>query len=222
LTVKLVMSDAGFPDPATHIGELHDWLSASAELYLTGDLENQRLAVATALLEVSRYLQRSGFSADLLLAVLRPGHALADLQGNAVDPLFAKRRRVGAPSATIIRSIRTAILASFANSWLEYRANDPRDQKAKLKEAAQKLTSLKIGSVSYAMLKSARERVSTETPDHPTVVFYQRFKSFLDKVTSKFGFERGFKLMIRYVNEHEISRAAGILKTRPIIGTDDE
>lgn len=201
---------------------LRQWLSICAEKYLSDDLDDQRLAVVTALMEVSRYLESIGLPAKAILPIIRPAQALADRQQNELDPMFAKRlqRQGGRPRATASAKWRTALLACFADKWLEVRSGDGRDQKLKLAEAARKMKGPWFEGVSAARLKSARELISCGAKDDDAVLFYKHFKEFFDEVTDRFGGERGFMLMVRYINKHEISQFLKNRKTPPVSTTD--
>ena len=195
---------------------LREQLTHWAKLYVGGELTHQRFAVANALMDVSKYLEANNFPPDTLLPVIRPMIALVALQNNALDQMFSQRLRKGRPSATMNDHIRTAILSVFADVWLEIRAADDRPQPSKLDEAARKMRGSWFGDIDRAKLETAREIVSRELKTHLAVEFAQGFRSFFDDVIDMLGKERAFLLMIRYVNEHEISQSMGILKTPPI------
>lgn len=197
----------------SELDKLRERLSDSAKLYLTSDVDSQRLAVATALFEAARYFEGQDFSPDSLLPIIRPAMALADRENNSIDRLFSQRPRSGRPKSTTGDHMRVAILAVLANAWLRMHRNDGRRQSSQLAEAARHMDGPWFKGVSGATLKTAREIISREAKDHVAVEFAERFSMFFEKAVAAWGERRAFSLMVRYVNEHEISRTSGIFKT---------
>lgn len=202
---------------------LRIYLSDCAEIYLTGDLSSQRLAVVSALLGVAKYLEGQNFGPATLLPVIRPALALADRhQSSALDKMFTERPRDGRPSATTDGHLRTAILATFAEVWLRLCEGDGRKQASKLAEAARKMSGGWFGDISGSQLKTAREIVSREAPSHLVVESADRFSRLFDSVIETVGLERSFAFMVRYVNHHPVSGAMGILKTTPVSSVEED
>ena len=127
--------------------------------------------------------------------------------------MFTQRKRSGRPSATFDAHLRTAILAALANTWLEIHVNDDRTQRAKLADAARKMRGPWFKGVSGATLKTAREIIAREAKDHVVIEYFERFSRLIDGVAETVGLNRAFPFMVRYINEHPVSRTMGILKT---------
>lgn len=206
---------------SSNLTELRSHLSECAKLYLTADLDSQRLAVASALYATARYLEELQFPPETLLPLMRPATALAERENNALDEMFSQRPRKGRPNLRTTAHIRTAILAVLANAWLKSHENDDRKQSAKLAEAARKLRGAGLKDVTGASLKTAREIVSRESKEHLVVEFSNGFAAFYAKVAASVGEGRAFALMARYVGEHEVNHALGILKTPSVSSADD-
>lgn len=192
------------------LGLLRERLTECAELYLTADLNGQRLAITDTLLAIAAYLQGRDFPPEALLMLIRPGLALAARQGNRLDPLFSERPRGGRPSKTANDHMRTAILAVLADAWLRARQDDPREQSLKLAEAARMMSGGWFGNMSGAKLKAAREIIRQEAKDHLAVEFAEGFGRLFHKVAAQFGVERAFRMMVRYIDVHEVS---GLIKS---------
>jgi hypothetical protein len=199
-----------------NIENLRQFLNRCASLYLTADLDNQRLATATGLVEVAKFLEARGFPAATLLPIIRPALALAERHNNALDQMFCQRLREGRPNSTMDSHIKTAILSVFANEWLKLKAGDESRQSQKLRNAAAIMRGPYFGQVTGSQLATAREAVSREARDHIAVENSQRFGQLFSRCIETFGADRAFSLMVRYVNTHEISPTIGILKTPPV------
>lgn len=201
-------------DTSNALAALRENLLECAEQYLSADLPSQRLAVTNALFSIAKYLEKSGFPPTTLLPVIRPALALAEREeNNALDQMFAQRKRGGRPSATFDAHLRTGILAALANAWLRIRVDDDRTQRAKLADAARNMRGPWFKGVSGATLKTAREIVAREAKDHVAVENFERFSRLINEVAESVGLNRSFPLMVRYINEHPVSRTMGILKT---------
>jgi hypothetical protein len=203
------------------LDSLQDRLAACAKLYLTSDIDSQRLAVATALLDVARYFEGQGFSPDYLLTVIRPAVALAERENNSIDPLFSQRPRNGRPKSGIRNHMRNAILAVLANHWLRIHRDEDRKQSVLLAEAARNMRGPWFNGVSAAALKTAREIISREAKDHPAVEFAERFSQFFESAVAIWGDRKAFSLMVRYINGHELSRTSGIFETPNVSQLDE-
>lgn len=208
-------------EPHDERDKLREYLAECAKLYLTADLDSQRLAVASALYATTKYLEGLQFPPETLLPLMRPATALAERENNALDEMFSKRPRKGRPNLRMTAHMRTAILAVLADAWLKSHENDDRKQSAKLAEAARKMRGLGLKGVTGATLRTAREIVSRETKEHLAVDFSNRFVAFYHRVAATVGERRAFALMARYVGEHEVNRAMGILKTPPVLSADE-
>ena len=202
--------------------KLREYLAECAKLYLTADLDSQRLAVASALYATAKYLEELQFPPETLLPLMRPATALADRENNALDEMFSQRPREGRPSLRTTAHMRTAILAVFANAWLKSHENDDRRQSTKLADAARKMRASGLNGVTGATLKTAREIVSRESKEHLAVEFSNRFAAFYAKVAESLGERRAFALMARYVGQHEINLALEILKTPSVLSVDND
>lgn len=192
---------------------LREYLVECAKLYLTADLDRQRLAVASALYATAKYLEALQFPPETILPIMRPATALAEREINALDEMFSQRPRKGRPNLRTTAHMRIAILAVLANAWLKSHETDDRKQSAKLADAARKLRSSGLTGVTGATLKTAREIVSREPKDHLVNEFSNRFATFYDKAAATVGEGRAFALMARYVAEHEVNSALGIFET---------
>lgn len=204
-----------------NLTELRLQLSECAKLYLTADLDSQRLAVASALFVTAKYFEELQFPPETLLPLMRPATALAERENNALDEMFSQRPRKGRPNLRTTAHVRNAILAVLANAWLKLHENDDRQQSAKLAEAARKMRWSGLNGVTGATLKTAREIVSRESKEHLVVEFSNRFAAFYAKVAASVGEGRAFALMARYVGEHEVNHALGILKTPSVLSVDE-
>ncbi len=115
--------------------------------------------------------------------------------------MFAERARDGRRRPAIDELERAGILAALANFWLKIHQNDGRDQSTKLAEAARKMRGHWFGKVTRANLKTARDMVSQEAKDHPSVVAANLFDQMLNDTLecvgedgSPIGPERVFRL----------------------------
>lgn len=199
------------------LSDLRERLAEYAELYLTTDLGNQRLAVACSLIEVAMYLEKVGFPAQMLLAICRPALALAERENNnALDQLFSVRKGPGAPRLTTDAHIRTGMLAVLTDAWLDLKKGDGRKHPEKIAEAARQMRGDWFSDVTPTKLKAARDLVSQESSTHPAVEYSRRFARFYRKVEETVGKRRAFPLMIRYIETHEVTRSMGISKTPPV------
>lgn len=180
---------------------LHDRLADDARLYEHDDLQDQRDAVADALLAVSDFLKAQGFSSATLSPLLRPVAALAERENNSIDLMFAERPRAGRPKATLSDHERTGILAALAEGWLQTNESDARTQAEKLADAARKMKGKWFGKVTRAQLETARELVRQEARDHPAVCHALLFSDFFAKTVESFGAENAFTMMVQWLNE---------------------
>jgi hypothetical protein len=195
---------------------VHQKLSQAAEFYIAGDLEQKRQAVCASLLAVIEYFEQKNFDPHLLLPILRPAQALAGLQTNALDQLFAERPKKQKPKHTMENYWRIAIVAAFANVWLEAHSDQTQKQADKLSRAARKMQGRFFQDVDAAQLKTARDLVSQSPKESIVVEFYAGFRAFFDKLTEMHGPIDAFALMARYINNHELSLSEGIFKTPPV------
>jgi hypothetical protein len=196
------------------LGALRQHLLECAEQYLSADLASQRRGVQNALFAVAKYLEKSDFPAITLLPVIRPALALSEREEhNAIDQMFAERARSGRPSTTIDAHLRTAILAALANVWLRIHQDDDRPQRTKLTEAARNMRGPWFEGVTGATLRTSREIVAREAKGHEVVEYFERFSRLINEVADTIGLSRSFPVMVRYINEHPVSRTMGILKT---------
>ena len=214
--------------PSVDLDNLQQQLSIAAKLYESPNLEFQRKAVTAALSSVADHLEARGLPPETLAPILRPVLALAERENNNLDQMFAERAREGRPNATIDDLERTGILAALSNFWLKIHQNDGRNQNAKLAEAARKMRGHWFGKVTRANLKTARDTVSQEAKDHPSVVIANLFDEMLNDTLAfvgedgtPIGQERVFQLMIDYVNQHPASRMKGIWKTLRVSPNED-
>ncbi len=194
-------------DDDTSFEVTREYLVECSKLYLTGDLDNQRLAVTCALHQIARHFESRGFAVRSLAAYYPSGAGARRTpeQRNRSD-VCAVGCGAGRPRATTDMHLRTAILAVFADVWLKMRKNDGRTQSAKLAEAARKMRGPWFGQTSGAKLKTAREVVSQESKDHLAVEFAERFRLFFDNAIAILGAESAFPLMARYINGHEVGQ----------------
>lgn len=180
--------------------KLHAQLVDDAQLYESDELQDQRDAVAHALLAVADFLKTQGFSNATLAPLMRPVAALTERENNFLDLMFAQRARRGRPKATLANHERTGILAALANGWLHTHESDDRPQPDKLADAARKMTGRWFGTVTRAQLETARELVSQEASDHPAVGHARLFSGFFEKTAEMFGVENAFDIMIGCLN----------------------
>lgn len=211
--------------PEWALWELHGQLVASARLYETGEIQNQRDAVASSILAVHDYLVGRGFALAAIAPLMRPVAALVEREGRSIDALFCHREpRSGRPKNTIHEWERTGVLAALANLWLETHPDHERPQKSKLAEAARNMKGPWFKGVTGARLKTARDLVMQEAADHPAVQEAKRFSSeTVDLAKRMFGDTAAWDVLIDMLNQAGVmySAATKIEKTRPISPTDD-
>lgn len=210
------MSDPGDVD----LQNLRVFLQNTSEVYVHGDLEQQRRAVLISLAGVVRYFQEKGFPPQTLSPILRPAIALIDRENSALDQMFSVRSRKGRSKKTFEENIRTGILAGFADGWLQLHQNDDRAQPAKLAEAARHLQGPWFGDVSRAKLETARETVSGEAKDHLAVLAYGWFADAFQNALAEWGPSQAFSRLVGELNENSAGRVMGILKTVPLSSPD--
>lgn len=205
------------------LAALRESLLVCGEMYLSDDLDTQRVAVFSALHNVADYLEKNDFPDIVLLTITRPALALAERHTkNALDQMFTQRPREGRPKETNDKHIRTAFLAALANAWLQIHHDDDRLQSAKLAEAARKMRGPWFKETSGAALKTAREIVSREAKDHIVVETFEGFSSLIDEISATIGLRQTFKFMVDLLNEEPIMNAMGILQTIPISPPEEE
>ena len=197
----------------SELQELRSSLQLAAKSYESDSLEEQRRSVSTALASVADFLASQGIEEALLAPLLRPAIALAEREYNNLDQMFVERARAGRPAATIDELERTGILAAFANHWVRSHQKDGRSLNLKLAEAARKMNGPWFGKVTRANLRTAREIVSQESSDHPSIVIATLFEEMIDDASKSVGKVAAFELMVRFVNESPASKIKGIWKT---------
>ena len=206
------------------LDKLHAQLVDDAQLFESDDLQDQRDAVAHALLAVADYLESLGFAKATLAPLMRPVAALVERENNSLDLMFAQRARGGRPKATLTDHERIGILAALAEGWLRTHEKDETTQPAKLADAARKMKGRWFGSVTRAQLETARELVSQEASDHPAVGQARLFTGFFEKTAELFGAENAFGIMVRWLNDTNAPFGfgqRGISKTSSVSPTED-
>lgn len=207
------------------LSKLHDELVSDSKLYASDSLQDQRDAVAHAILSVVGYLQAQGFSNLTLAPLMRPVAALCAREQNSPDMMFAERQRPGRPSATSTDHERMGILAALAEAWLRIHADDDRTQTQLLAEAARHMKGRWFGKVTRANLKTARDLCMQEGSDHPAVRSARIFYSGFVDGAEKFGPMPAFKILVRMLNDVKLPFGAGeggISKTPHVFPTDPE
>lgn len=204
------------PSKIDDISVLRDQLTLCATLYENENLERQRQAIFSALFAVTDFLEIQNFPPEVLLPLMRPAIALAELQDNIVDPLFAQHERGGRPKASMSDHERAGIMAAFANAWLHIHKSDPLDQRAKLSAAARAMRGGWFGEVNRAKLKSARDMVSQGAKDHPSAIVAKEFEQLFDEAIQLVGRGRAFQFMVRFINQSPTRSLPEILKTLPV------
>ena len=206
------------------LNKLHIQLLDDALLYESEDIQDQRDAVAHALLAVADFLEAQGFAKCTTAPLIRPVAALAERENNSLDLMFSQRKRGGRPKATVADHERTGILAGLAEAWLRSHEHDDRPQSIKLAEAARKMTGRWFKGVTPAQLETARELVSQEAKDHPAVRHAQMFYGWYVQAAEAFGRENAFPILVRMLNDMRLPFGAGeggILKTPRVSPADD-
>jgi hypothetical protein len=214
---ELVSRDCFARGPAnTEIREaihtLNRRLVDNATLYLRGDLQDQRDAVADTLLAVEGFLADQGLSRLALFPILRPVEALVERENNTIDPLFAERVRDGKPKRTLDKLNRIGILAGLADAWLDAHAGDGRSPKLLLDEATRTFKGRWFKNLTRAQLRTARDLVREESADHPSVEQARRTRADIERTAELYGPQNAIAIMVRYLNECPPSFAFGNLK----------
>lgn len=211
--------------PEWALWQLHSALVANAKLYETGDLDDQRDAVAGSLLAVHDYLVGRGFALAAIAPLMRPVAALVERETRSIDLLFAQRKKGGRPKATLADHARTGILAALASFWLEWHEHDERKQITKLREAARNMKGPWFGGVTGANLKTARDLVMQEAKEHPAVLEAGRFKSeTIQTARALYGDANAWIVLIQMLNDisPKYAAIAKIEKTPPVSPIDDD
>lgn len=206
------------------LDKLHSQLVDDAQLYESDELQDQRDAVAHALLAVADYLKAQGFANATLAPLMRPVAALAERENNSLDLMFAERARGGRPKATLADHERTGIIAALAEGWLRTHESEDRSQSEKLADAARKMKGRWFGTVTRAQLESARELVSQEAKDHPAASHARMVYSWFVSTAEMFGADNAFPIMVRFFNDQKLpfgTGEGGILKTPRVSPTKD-
>lgn len=206
------------------LDRLHAQLADDAQLYESDNLQDQRDAVAHALLGVVSFLQLQGFSNATLGPLMRPVLALMERENNSLDFMFAQRARGGRPKATLTDHERTGILAALAEGWLRVHKGDDRSQADKLAEAARKMKGRWFGEISRAQLETARDLVAQEASDHPAVSQARLYSGFFDNAATTYGADNAFGIMVRWLNNTKASFGlgqGGISKTPPVSPSEE-
>lgn len=193
------------------LDQLHETLVNNAQLFQTGEIQNQRDSVAHSLLAVMTFLDSQGFSTLVLSPLLRPVLALAERENGSVDMLFAERARKkgGRPKATLTQHERTGILAALAEAWLAMHKDSELPQAQKLEQCARKLKGRWFGKVTRAQLKTALDLVRQEGKDHPAVGSARITLAGYQEGTKQFGPTVAFEILIRTLNDLKLPFGAG-------------
>ncbi|MCL4673279.1 MAG: hypothetical protein KJZ64_10165 [Sphingomonadaceae bacterium] len=221
---ELAFQDCFARGPArTEIREAIEKLNArlidNANLYLQGNLQDQRDALADTLLAVEDFLADQGIARMALVPLLRPVQALVEREDNSLDPLFCERARTGTPKRTLNRLVRTGILAAFAKAWLEAHAGDGRNQQLLLAEAARSLKGPWFAGVTRAKLKTARDLVNQEASDHPSVMQANSTQADIARAAEMYGAKAAIFIVANYYNNcppHYAFGSMGISKTHHV------
>lgn len=187
-------------------------LADNAALYLRGNLQDQRDAVAETLLAVEGFLADQGLSRFALVPILRPVEALVERENNTRDPLFSEGIRGKRPKRTLDRLNRIGILAALADAWLNAHAGDGRSQKLLLDEARRSFKGRWFKNLTSAQLKTARDMVNQEAADHLAVEQARRTRADIDRAAELYGPKNAITIMVRYLNECPPSFAFGNMK----------
>lgn len=209
------------------LDKLHSILVNDAQLYETDKLQNQRDAVAHALLSVVHYLGAQGFSEGTLVHLMRPVVALAERENGSLDMLFSEpvKKKGGRPKATLTQHERTGILSALAEAWLMIYKDDERTQPEKLAACARKLKGRWFGKLTKVQLKTALDLVRQEASDHPAVATSRITLDGYRGAAEKFGPTVAFDILVRWLNETKLSYGAGeggISKTPPVSPSKDD
>lgn len=206
---------------------LHTTLVNDAQLYETGELQNQRDAVVHAIFAVVDYLRAQGFTEGTLVHLMRPAFALGERENGSIDMLFAEpvKRQGGRPKATLTQLERQGILGAIAEAWLLIHKQDERTQKQKLADCARRLNGRWFGTVTGANLKTALDLIRQEGKDHPAVRTSKIYFDGFLQGSELFGPQVAFDILIRMLNDQKLSYGAGeggIAKTSPVSPSDGE
>lgn len=207
------------------IGKLNARLIDNANLYFCGDLQNQRDAVADTILAVDDFLADQGIARMALVPLVRPVQSLVERENNSLDPLFCERARKGTPKRTMNRLVRTGILAAFAEAWLDAHNGESRTKPLLLAEAARSLKGPWFAGVTRAKLKTARDLVSQEASDHPSVIHAKRTLADIARAAEIYGAKAAIFIMANFYNNcppHYAFGNMGISKTPHVPPNADE
>lgn len=199
-------------DELRPLKELEAALALYAGWYGSGDLQQQRDAVAASVLAVARFLEGEGVHPMALAPLLRPVEALSERENNRLDPMFAEALGQSArPKKSMRDRERTGILAAFAEAWLRSHPELERSQKEKLGDLARKLNGPwfgGIGQVSAGQLRYARESIFKRHPGNAretATVFYTGIVRAAELV----GPENAFTWAVRLLNETPATNGIG-------------
>lgn len=206
---------------------LHKTLVNDAQLYETGELQNQRDAVVHAMFAVVDYLRAQGFNELTLAPLMRPVVSLCERENGSIDMLFAEpaKRKGGRPKATLTELERWGILGAIAEAWLLIHKQDERTQRLKLADCARRLKGRWFGTVTAANLKTALDLIRQEGKDHSAVRTSKIYFDGFSKGAEMFGPQVAFDILIRMLNDVKLPFGAGeggIAKTPPVSRSDDE
>ncbi|MDZ4314746.1 MAG: hypothetical protein U0989_08280 [Azonexus sp.] len=207
------------------IRKLNARLIDNANLYLRGNLQEQRDAVADTLLTVDDFLADQGISRMALVPLVRPVQSLVERENNSLDPLFCERARKGTPARTMNRLVRTGILAAFAEAWLDAYDSEGRNQPLLLAEAVRSLKGPWFAGVTRAKLKTARDLVSQEASDHPSVIQAKQTRADIAQAAEVYGAKAAIFIMANFYNNCPPYYAfgnMGISKTPHVSPSADE
>ena len=179
------------------LNKLHDHFAASARLYSSGALEDQREAVFQTLNFTRLYLEKQGFTGLTLEPLMRAAIAIAELSSGKIDPVFAVKK-TGRPAAAFANKIRNGIVAGFGQYWMDKFGTG--DVKAKLGQAARKLRGNWFGSISTAQLRKYREAAMQEGKDHPTRLHSELTLKLLTDAEQRVGAKQAWEVMLEHQN----------------------
>lgn len=192
---------------------LNDEFAEYARIYESGNLDDQRYAVASQLSLIQDFFAELGITRVTLTPAFRPIEALAERENNRIDPMFAQRKRGGRPRTTSDHFNRVGILAALANFWIETHS-DMGTVDVQLAAAARRFKGKWFGRVTAAQLRSARVIVSQEAHDHEAVAAYRHFDTHIHELAANFGPEQALAVTIRILNEAPASSAIGNWQTQ--------
>ncbi len=186
---------------------LHSRLVEHAQLYETGELQDQRDAIAASMIDIADYLSARGVPNASQRPLWRVVEALVERERGGHDPLFterANRSKGGRPEKPVRNHQQAGVVAAFAKFWIEHHSDKSRPIREQFAEIARLLDNSGLGELNAAKVKQARELVSRESANHPARGMYDVVLGWLERSARDYGAENAISILLPMVVQFQL------------------